>query len=85
MKNPWLTYLLLRVGTFVGILAILLLLQLDPFFSSMIAAVLALAISLLFFSKQRDAVSKAIYDARDKKNDTDTDAEDAVDDSASTN
>lgn len=85
MKNPWLTYLLLRVGTFVGILAILLLLQLDPFFSSMIAAVLALAISLLFFSKQRDAVSKAIYDARDKKNDTDTDAEDAVEDSPSTN
>ena len=85
MKNPWLTYLLLRIGTFAGILAILLLLQLDPFFSSMIAAVLALAISLLFFSKQRDAVSKAIYDARDKKNDTDTDAEDSVDDSASTN
>lgn len=77
--------MLLRIGTFAGILAILLLLQLDPFFSSMIAAVLALAISLLFFSKQRDAVSKSIYDARNKKNDQDTDAEDAADDSASTN
>lgn len=77
--------MLLRIGTFAGILAILLLLQLDPFFSSMIAAVLALAISLLFFSKQRDAVSKSIYDARNKKNDQDTDAEDAAEDSASTN
>ncbi len=77
--------MLLRIGTFAGILAILLLLQIDPFFSSMIAAVLALAISLLFFSKQRDAVSKSIYDARNKKNDQDTDAEDAAEDSSSTN
>lgn len=82
MKNPWLNYLLIRIGTFAGILTILLLLQLDPFFSSMIAAVLALAISLLFFSKQREAVSKAIYDARLKKNDKDTDAEDQLGNSA---
>ena len=82
MKNPWLNYLLIRIGTFAGILTMLLLLQLDPFFSSMIAAVLALAISLLFFSKQREAVSKAIYDARFKKNDKDTDAEDQLGNSA---
>ncbi len=82
MKNPWLNYLLIRIGTFAGILTILLLLQLDPFFSSMIAAVLALAISLLFFSKQREAVSKAIYEARFKKNDNDTDAEDQISNSA---
>jgi hypothetical protein len=82
VKNPWLNYLLIRIGTFAGILTILLLLQLDPFFSSMIAAVLALAISLLFFSKQREAVSKAIYEARFKKNDNDTDAEDQIGNSA---
>lgn len=78
MKNPWINYLLIRIGTFAGILTILLLLQLDPFFSSMIAAVLALAISLLFFSKQREAVSTAIYESRLKKNDKDTDAEDQI-------
>ncbi|MEN9342533.1 MAG: hypothetical protein RIR24_120 [Actinomycetota bacterium] len=83
MKNPWVKYLVLRIGTFAALLAVLLLLQFDPFFASAIAAVLALAISLIFFSKQRDAVSAAIYRARNKKNDSDTDAEDSASDSKS--
>lgn len=83
MKNPWVKYLVLRIGTFAALLAVLLLLQFDPFFASAIAAVLALAISLIFFSKKRDAVSAAIYRARNKKNDSDTDAEDSASDSKS--
>lgn len=83
MKNPWVKYLVLRIGTFAALLAVLLLLRFDPFFASAIAAVLALAISLIFFSKQRDAVSAAIYRARNKKNDSDTDAEDSASDSKS--
>lgn len=83
MKNPWVNYLVLRIGTFTVILTIMLLLQFDPFYASAIAAVLALAISLIFFSKQRNAVSAAIYEARNKKNDSDTDAEDAAQDSKS--
>lgn len=59
----------------------MLLLQFDPFFAAAIAAVLALAVSLIFFGKQRDAVTNAIYQARNKKNDSDTDAEDSADDS----
>lgn len=78
MKNPWVRFLLLRVGTFVLILAIMLLLRFDPYFSSIISAVLALAISLIFFDKQRDEVSKSIYEARNKKNDNDSDHEDNV-------
>ena len=70
--------MLLRVGTFVLILAIMLLLRFDPYFSSIISAVLALAISLIFFDKQRDEVSKSIYEARNKKNDNDSDHEDNV-------
>ena len=83
MKNAWVNYLVLRIGTFTVILTIMLLLQFDPFYAAAIAAVLALAISLIFFNKQRSAVSKAIYEARNKKNDSDTDAEDAADDSKS--
>ena len=78
MKNPWVRFLLLRLGTFVLILAIMLLLRFDPYFSSIISAVLALAISLIFFDKQRDEVSKSIYEARNKKNDSDSDHEDNV-------
>lgn len=82
MKNPWVKYLVLRIGTFSAFLAVMLLLQFDPFFASAIAAVLALAISLIFFGNQRDAVSEAIYRAKNKKNDSDSESEDSADDSA---
>lgn len=80
MKNPWVRFLLLRLGTFVLILAIMLLLRFDPYFSSIISAVLALAISLIFFGKQRDELSKSIYEARNKSSDSDSNHEDAVED-----
>jgi hypothetical protein len=69
MKNAWLNYILIRVGLFVGILVIMILLNFDKFFSALIAAVLSLAISLIFFRKQRDRVSEAVY-KRINRNDT---------------
>ena len=69
MKNAWLNYILIRVGLFVGILVIMILLNFDKFFSALIAAVLSLAISLIFFTKQRDRVSEAVY-KRINRNDT---------------
>lgn len=56
----------------------MLALQFDPYFSSIIAAVLALAISLIFFGRQRDELSKSIYEARHKTGDKDTEHEDAA-------
>lgn len=76
MKNPWLKYTLLRVGTFVVLLAIMLVLKFDPFYATFIAAILALAISLIFFNKQRDEVSKAIYEKRHAERDNDSKTED---------
>ena len=76
MKNPWLAYTLLRLGTFAVILAILLALQFDPFYATFISAVLALAISLIFFNKQRDEVSKSIYEKRHAERDADSKTED---------
>ena len=85
MKNPWIKYLVLRIGTFLVILGGMLALRFDAYFSTFIAATMALALSLLFFSKQRDAVSKSIYEARNKKNDKDSDHEDSTIDEKESN
>lgn len=76
MKTPWLAYALLRIGTFAVFLTIMLILQFDPFYAAFISAILALAISLIFFNKQRDAVSKSIYEKRHAERDSDSKTED---------
>jgi cell division protein FtsL len=76
VKSPWLLYSLIRVGTFGVLLVIMLALKFDPFYATFISAVLALAISLIFFNKQRDQVSKAIYEKRHAERDKDSKTED---------
>lgn len=68
MKNAWLNYILIRLGLFVGVLVILIAIGLDKFVSALFAAMISLAISLIFFTKQRDRVSEAVYN-RIKRND----------------
>ena len=85
MKNPWIKYLVLRLGTFLVFLGGMLALRFDAYFSTFVAAAMALSLSLLFFSKQRDAVSKSIYEARNKKNDKDSDHEDGAIDKKESN
>ncbi|MEY3677077.1 MAG: hypothetical protein RL351_304 [Actinomycetota bacterium] len=55
----------------------------DPFFAALIAAVVSLAISLIFFGNQRSAVSEAIYKFNRKKSDQDTESEDGTGSSGS--
>lgn len=62
MTKAWLIYFSLRVGIFVVALAALTLLGIDPLLSALLAAVIGLAISLLFLGKQRDRVSAAIFE-----------------------
>jgi hypothetical protein len=76
MKNPWILYITIRVGLFAAVLALMLALGFDPFYSALIAAVVSLAISLIFFGKQRAAVSEAIYKFNKTKTDKDTESED---------
>lgn len=76
MKNPWINYIAVRVGLFIGILAVMLIIGFEPFYSALISAVVSLAISLIFFSKQRSALSEAIYKRNQIKHDKDTKAED---------
>lgn len=61
MKNPWLIFIAARVGLFACFLTVLLLLGFEGIYSAVIAGALALAISLLFLQKQRDALSTEIY------------------------
>ena len=87
MKNAWANYLFIRIGLFVGILVIFLLFNIDQFVSAILAAVLSLAISLLFFNRQRNAVSEAVYRAIEKRkklgeSDADSDHENALLDEA---
>lgn len=60
MKNPWLSYVLIRLGLFFGVFFTLLLLQFNPFFAAIIAAALSFAIALVFLDRQRDAMSEAV-------------------------
>ena len=75
-----LKFVLVRLGIFAGILAIFLLLGFDPYFSTAVAAMLGLSISLLFFNKQRGDVSEALYNWTQRRADRDTSAEDSAED-----
>jgi predicted Co/Zn/Cd cation transporter (cation efflux family) len=86
VKKLWLVFISARLGIFALFLAGFLLLGFDGIYSAVIAGVLALAISLVFLQKQRDALSAEIYrrNARDKFSgvpDQDADVENAILDS----
>jgi ABC-type bacteriocin/lantibiotic exporter with double-glycine peptidase domain len=79
--RPWIKYLLLRLGIFVVVLAVLLVFQVNPFLSAVCAAVASFVISYIFFRKMRDAVAAELA-ARNANpqplRNADTEAEDAA-------
>ena len=86
MKKLWLVFISARIGLFALFLTVFLLLGFDGIYSAVIAGVLALAVSLVFLTKQRDALSTEIYrrTRKDKNSgvpDTDADVENAILDS----
>lgn len=82
-KNPVLKFVLIRLGLFIAAFSVMYAIGIDPFFSALYAAVIGLAVSLLFFNKQRAEVSAAIERWVQRKSDRDTAAEDtAAEDSA---
>ena len=71
------------MGLFALFLAIFLVLGFDWLYSTLVSGALALAVSLVFLQKQRDALSKEIYkkfgkDDNSAIRDTDADFENAV-------
>jgi len=86
VKKLWLVFISARIGLFALFLTVFLLLGFDGIYSAVIAGVLALAVSLVFLQKQRDALSTEIYkrNNRDKNSgvpDSDADVENAILDS----
>lgn len=57
-------YTLIRVGIFAVVLAVLLLLQIQPFIAAIIAALIALCISIIALRRPRDEASKTLHEAR---------------------
>ena len=90
MKKLWLVFISARIGLFALFLTVFLLLGFEGIYSALIAGVLALAVSLVFLTKQRDALSTEIYrrTRKDKNSgvpDTDADVENAILDSKKDN
>jgi hypothetical protein len=90
VKKLWLVFISARIGLFALFLTVFLLLGFDGIYSAVISGVLALAVSLVFLAKQRDALSAEIYkrNLRDKTlgvPDTDADVENAILDSKEDN
>jgi hypothetical protein len=86
VKKLWLVFISARIGLFALFLTVFLLLGFEGIYSALIAGVLALAVSLVFLTKQRDALSTEIYrrTRKDKNSgvpDTDAEVENAILDS----
>ncbi len=77
--RPWIKYSLIRIAIFVVVLAVLLILNVNPFLAAVVAAVAGFALSYIFFRKIRDEVAAELV-ARGAKpvpvKNVDTDAED---------
>ena len=67
MKKHWLVYISARLGVFALVLTVFMLIGFGWLYSTLIAAALSLAFSLIFLSNQREALSSDIYN-RVKKN-----------------
>jgi mannitol-specific phosphotransferase system IIBC component len=86
VKNPWLSYTLIRLSLFFGVFLALIALQFNTFFAAIIAAAVSFAISLVFLDRQRKAMSQSVAEKlarntsgtyEDKENDLENDLMDS--------
>lgn len=85
MTSPrnWILFSALRIGLFVVVLAVLLLLQVEPWVAALVAAVIGLCVSYIFFRPQREALAESVSTyRRTEHRDADSDAENAAIDDA---
>lgn len=62
--RPWIKYTLLRVLIFVITLAVLLLLNVNGYVAAIVAAIVGVAISYIFFRRLRDQVAADLAASR---------------------
>jgi uncharacterized membrane protein len=55
--NPWVKYTFIRLGIFAVALAVLLVIRVDPYIATVVAAVVGLCISYIFFAPLRRRVA----------------------------
>lgn len=74
--KPWVLYSLIRVGIFAGVFAVLFgVAGLEGWIAAVVAAIIGICVSYLFFRPQRDEAVRAIS-TRQARPDTDESAED---------
>jgi hypothetical protein len=69
VKNfpAWLPYTLLRLVSFIVPLAVLLALGVEGWISALVAAVIGVCVSYIFFARSRNVVSQQIHAARTRE------------------
>jgi uncharacterized membrane protein YphA (DoxX/SURF4 family) len=80
--KPWVQYSLLRIAIFAIVLVVLLLLGVQPILSAVVAAVIGLCVSYIFFGTLRNAVAADLAARRANvapPRDVDAEAEDVED------
>lgn len=65
--RPWVIYSLARVGIFLALLVILLVLGIDGWIAAIAATLMALAISYLALGTLRNRVAAELFEAREKR------------------
>lgn len=80
--KPWVSYSLIRIGLFAGVFAILMLLNIVWWLSAILAAIIGTAIAYIFLGRQRDAVAKSLYAARNPDPDLPPPDDEAAEDAA---
>ena len=76
--KPWLQYSLVRLVSFAVALGVLLLVGVEWWLAAILAAVIGLCVSYIFFGKLRDAVARDFAERRAAPpEDSDADVEDA--------
>ncbi|MFU8945114.1 DUF4229 domain-containing protein [Mycetocola zhadangensis] len=76
---PVVTYTVLRLLTFAVPLALLLLLNFEPWVATVLAAIIGLSVSYIFLRQPRERVAAELYDRRHGNRTPDTQDEDAED------
>lgn len=77
--SPWIQYTLLRLGLFGASLGVLLAVGIDWWWAAIVASVIAMTVSYIFFSSLRDAVALDLHARRNRGAvDPDAEAEDAA-------
>lgn len=64
--KPWLFYSIVRLSLFGAVVALLMFLDVEGWLAAILAAVIALCLSYIFFASERNRVATSIHDWRER-------------------